>query len=505
MSENSSLAPNEQKKNETRVSYTTENGNTFMAPQGLSPEKIEKLSVETDIMFFKKKLESLDYGEEWDYIEDWEYKERILSQRDEIKNKIDELTQKKETELEKLQESFKKTVTYKNSTQLFEDVKAGNMPFLGGTKKNLNGQDVKEIKPLAIKNAVTGKMLKGSNQLIAQRWAQELIKQGEKINGDILTFDEAKKEGIFLLKGKGNFQINEQGNTYRYFFDNSFSDKSAKYLAAAKYAAQTKGRIENIRRQLENDTSEAEKTALITRLAYEHRNYIRGNIIRPAAMESEEFVFDAYKLKVPIEIISTEKNEKGEEVKKTLEPQLPKLTKKIDDYLNNLPQDELKQFNDIVMKGKDKDGNEKNLSAEDLVKGFNNKLFQDNAEKYLQTINENARAKSKELTIDARNTHDPKIYLAKYLSACQLAKNNSKVTFLTDENSQKAVQDSLVKTMEKDIAEHRHVDVFRIGNEASLSVKDELKNFRSQQYANEHTVAAKELENEIHNEQSISF
>ena len=59
--------------------------------------------------------------------------------------------------------------------------------------------------------------------------------------------------------------------------------------------------------------------------------------------------------------------------------------------------------------------------------------------------------------------------------------------------------------MEKDIAEHRHVDVFRIGNEASLSVKDELKNFRSQQYANEHTVAAKELENEIHNEQSISF
>lgn len=55
MSENSSLAPNEQKKNETRVSYTTENGNTFMASQGLSPEKIEKLSVETDIMFFKKK------------------------------------------------------------------------------------------------------------------------------------------------------------------------------------------------------------------------------------------------------------------------------------------------------------------------------------------------------------------------------------------------------------------------------------------------------------------
>lgn len=170
-----------------------------------------------------------------------------------------------------------------------------------------------------------------------------------------------------------------------------------------------------------------------------------------------------------------------------------------------MPQGELKQFNDIVMKGNDKDGNEKTLSTEDLVKGFNNKFFQDNAEKYLQTINENALAKSKELTIDARNTHDPKIYLAKYLSACQLAKNNSKVTFLTDENSQKAVQDSLVKTMEKDIAEHRHVDVFRIGNEASLSVKDELKNFRSQQYANEHTVAAKELENELHNEQSISF
>ena len=408
-------------------------------------------------------------------------------------------------ELSKAQKAFEKTVTYKNSTQLFEDVKNGNMPFLGGTKKNQNGQDVKEIKPLTIKNAVTGKMLKGSNQLIAQRWAQELIKQGEKINGEILTFEEAKKEGIFLLKGKGNFQINEQGNTYRYFFDNSFSDKSAKYLAAAKYAAQTKGRIENIRRQLENDTSEAEKTSLITRLAYEHRNYIRGNIIRPAAMESEEFVFDAYKLKVPIEIISTEKNEKGEEVKKTLEPQLPKLTKKIDDYLNNLPQDELKQFNDIVMKGKDKDGNEKNLSAEDLVKGFNNKLFQDNAEKYLQTINENARAKSKELTIDARNTHDPKIYLAKYLSACQLAKNNPKVVFLTDENSQKAVQENLVKSMEKNIAEHRHVDVFKIGNEASLSVKDELKNFRSQQYANERTIGTKELENEVHNEQDITM
>ena len=113
MSENSSLAPNEQKKNETRVSYTTENGNTFMAPQGLSPEKIEKLSVETDIMFFKKKLESLDYGEEWDYIEDWEYKERILSQRDEIKNKIDELTQKKETVLKNFKKVLKRPLPTK--------------------------------------------------------------------------------------------------------------------------------------------------------------------------------------------------------------------------------------------------------------------------------------------------------------------------------------------------------------------------------------------------------
>lgn len=410
-------------------------------------------------------------------------------------------------ELSKAQKAFEKTVTYKNSTQLFEDVKNGNMPFLGGTKKNQNGQDVKVIKPLTIKNAVTGKILKGTNQLIAQRWAQELISSGTKINGEILTFEEAKKEGIFLVKGKGNFQINEQGNTYRYFFDNSFSEKSAKYLAAAKYAAQTKGRIENIRRQLENETDEAEKTALITRLAYEHRNNIQGNIIRPVALETAEFGFDAYKSKEPKKIVIKEKNGKGEEieVKKSLEPQLPKLTKEIDDYLKTLPQDELKQFNEIVMKGKDKDGNEKKLTTEDLVERYNNKWFQDSAEKYFSTVNENALAKSKELTIDARNTHDPKIYLAKYLSACQLAKNNSKVTFLTDENSQKAVQDSLVKTMEKDIAEHRHVDVFRIGNEASLSVKDELKNFRSQQYANERTIGTKELENEVHNEQDITM
>lgn len=410
-------------------------------------------------------------------------------------------------ELSNAQKAFEKTVTYKNSTQLFEDVKNGNMPFLGGTKKNQNGQDVKVIKPLTIKNAVTGKILKGTNQLIAQRWAQDLINKGEKINGEILTFEEAKKEGIFLVSGKGNFKINEQGNTYRYFFDNSFSEKSAKYLAAAKYAAQTKGRIANIRRQLDNETSEAEKTALITRLAYEHQNYIRGNIIRPVALETSEFGFDAYKSKTPLEIVAKEKNDKGEEieVKKNLEPQLPKLTKEIDEYLKTLPPAELEQFNDIVMNGKDKDGNEKKLTTENLVEKYNGKFFQDNAEKFFSTVNENALSKAKDLTIDARNTHDPKLYLAKYLSACQLAKNNPKVVFLTDENSQKAVQENLVKSMEKDIAEHRHVDVFKIGNEASLSVKDELKNFRSQQYANEHTVAAKELENELHNEQSINF
>lgn len=80
----------EQEKSKTGVPYITDNENMFIAPEGLSQEEIEKLSIETDIAFFEEQMETLSYDEG----DDWNYKQRILNQRYDLQKKIDELYQK---------------------------------------------------------------------------------------------------------------------------------------------------------------------------------------------------------------------------------------------------------------------------------------------------------------------------------------------------------------------------------------------------------------------------
>lgn len=74
----------------TGVAYMTDNGNMFIASENISEEKYKQLATETDIDFFKERLEKLTYTES----DDWKYKQFILDQRYDIQKKIDELTLK---------------------------------------------------------------------------------------------------------------------------------------------------------------------------------------------------------------------------------------------------------------------------------------------------------------------------------------------------------------------------------------------------------------------------
>lgn len=74
----------------TGVAYMTDNGNMFIASENISEEKYKQLATETDIDFFKERLEKLTYAES----DDWKYKQFILDQRYDIQKKIDELTLK---------------------------------------------------------------------------------------------------------------------------------------------------------------------------------------------------------------------------------------------------------------------------------------------------------------------------------------------------------------------------------------------------------------------------
>lgn len=81
---------NEIEEKKVGVPYITDNNNTFIAQENLSPKEFERYAAETDIAFFKEELEKLSYDEG----DDWEYKQRILDQRYDIQKKIDELSLK---------------------------------------------------------------------------------------------------------------------------------------------------------------------------------------------------------------------------------------------------------------------------------------------------------------------------------------------------------------------------------------------------------------------------
>ena len=54
---------NEIEEKKVGVPYITDNNNTFIAQENLSPEEFERYAAETDIAFFKEELEKLSYDE----------------------------------------------------------------------------------------------------------------------------------------------------------------------------------------------------------------------------------------------------------------------------------------------------------------------------------------------------------------------------------------------------------------------------------------------------------
>lgn len=383
-------------------------------------------------------------------------------------------------------QNFKQTALYTNSMNFYAAVKDGSIPFLSGEKREMNGVEVIAIKPVSIHNAFSGKILKGADQLVGQYYASKLIKQGEKINGEIATFEECAKEGVLLKKGKGNFKINRRdGKVYQFFFNNSFSEKSVANIAAAKYSMDTKQKIESLRKTIEN-MEEDDKAKNLAKLAYLHKDMIFGTILRPAANETNKFGFGTFKTN-DSKMVKESVFENGMKIEKEkiLEPQLPLRIKEVTAYLDTLPKAERNSFEKNIMIKTDENGSFKKLSVENLIEEFNEEFFRQKSVKAQERKETEQKKTGKEIVFDSRKVSEPGIYLSKYLAATQLAKTNPNVIFLTDEASQKSVQKELVKQMERSISENRHIDIFRTATEAGKNSIEELKLFRARQYETE--------------------
>ena len=70
-------------------------------------------------------------------------------------------------------------------------------------------------------------------------------------------------------------------------------------------------------------------------------------------------------------------------------------------------------------------------------------------------------------TFDARGEVDPQKYVGKYLAACAMG-----TRFVTDEKTVDTVQAALVKRMEPSVTQKTYGDIYKFGNEASLSCRE---------------------------------
>ena len=353
--------------------------------------------------------------------------------------------------------TFNDTPVFKNANLFLEENKKGELPFFAGKEKLKDGKEVIEIKPHPVVDAITGRLVLGTNQILAQ---DVFLKTGEyPANINVITWAEAKANGIQLKKGTPGYTISTKGkdnsyNIYKLFSENAVTENSIGNLNRAKYSAAVKLKIAVLNRQLEQEENEQNKSIILSNLAYAHLDNIQGNILRPKEIQ-----------------LGLEKFRQGIE--------LESRTKEVADYIENLPKDVKEVFKERIMTVS---GKFDNTTPEGLVKNYNPLQFEKRASERLEKAAEIQKNRPEQI-IDARNCTNSTTFIAKFAAATSLAKANQNVKFITDKSTNEKIQKDLTATLEKSFSEYSHSKVFSIGEEANEQCRAELKNFRTQQQA----------------------
>ncbi len=367
--------------------------------------------------------------------------------------------------------TFNDTPVFKNANLFLEENKKGELPFFAGKEKLKDGKEVIEIRPHPVVDAITGRLVLGTNQILAQ---DVFLKTGEyPANINVITWAEAKANGIQLKKGTSGYTISTKGkdnsyNIYKLFSENAVTENSIGNLNRAKYSAAVKLKIAVLNRQLEQEENEQNKSIILSNLAYAHLDNIQGNILRPKEIQ-----------------LGLEKFRQGNE--------LEARTKEVADYIEKLPKDVKEVFKERIMTSS---GKFDNTTPEGLVKNYNPLQFEKRASERLEKAAEIQKNRPEQI-IDARNCTSSTTFIAKYAAATSLAKANQNVKFITDKSTNEKIQKDLNATLEKSFSEYNHSKVFSIGEEANEQCRAELKNFRSQQQA------MKSQENEIEKKKDL--
>ncbi|MCQ2600906.1 MAG: hypothetical protein MJ184_06040 [Treponema sp.] len=324
------------------------------------------------------------------------------------------------------------TVAVKANCHSFHDDNVnGTAVYLGGDEKD--GKIVISTKP-PISNAITGTVIKGSNQILLQNFFEK-----ENIKGrEVMTFDQANRIGIRIKKDARNLDItippskDENGkykpNVFKEFpvadcfsFDENNKPRSPKgEIALAKLNADRFQKINKYRAMYHSEKATPEqKDNYLTVIAYEHKK--------------------------AIEFLSVTNGDVKSYKEKSIQPQ------------------EQEKLNAIMPEGQA-------IPTLDQQKGRAVKELE-NFEKF------QAEKKKDTPVIDATNTTSPVDYLGKYLAACEIG-----AAFVTDKESQEAVQKSISQNVQAEMDKNNFNYLQTFGAECSERCKSVLSEFRSKSY-----------------------
>lgn len=351
-------------------------------------------------------------------------------------------------------EDWQKSPSFSNAVYFQNHTKSKSLSCFSGRTTNIGGRELVEVKPFLVRDAITNRPIKGTNQILAQTILRQMEQDDRELSHEIgvLTFDECAKHGLYLKKGSPYVTLTTANlstadgkiyNAYRYFPASALQPQSIPRLKAIQYTNSLDSKISYLRKKISLEPDSQERAAAERRLSYAHMDKALGSVMFDKTYSKEERV------------------------------------REVQEYIGRLPENERKNFTNEIMKTKQgKDGKKIDCStAQGLVENFSPKIFIQTAENELEFISAQ-RNKKAPLQFDATKSKTPSVYLAKWLAASELASANPNVTFLTDRESIDSASKSLGRQIDKAFQENKHSEVFVIGNQASLLMKDELREFR---------------------------
>lgn len=347
--------------------------------------------------------------------------------------------------------SFANAVYFQNHT------KSKSLSCFNGTSRNIDGRELVEVRPFLVRDAITSRPIKGTNQILAQTILRQMEKDDRELTHEVgvLTFDECTRHGLYLKadsffvtlttaeRRPDNIKVY---NAYRYFPISALQPQSVPRLKAIQYTNSLDSKISYLRKKISIETDPKKREIDERRLSYAHMDKALGSVM-----------FDK----------SCSKEVRVSEVQK---------------YIDKLPENEKKNFKNEIMQTKlGAEGKIRDYrTAQGIVENFNSKIFIQTAQHEMEFI-ESQRNKKAPLQFDATKTKTQSVYLAKWLAASELAATNPNVTFLTDRESIESASKSLSRQIDKAFSENNHSEVFVIGNQASEQMKQELREFRQKE------------------------